>query len=87
MQKKTEMLQKIEELDGVQWALGINSLVGPSIPESMIPEKLRSMLQSDNYELQFICSRYRTATDEVNQHIAEIQEIVKSCSPQSMVIG
>ncbi|MCI6006529.1 MAG: MMPL family transporter [Blautia sp.] len=85
--EKTEMLQKIEEVDGVQWALGINSLAGPSIPESMIPEKLRSMLQSENYELQFICSRYRTATDEVNQQITEIQEIVKSYSPQSMVIG
>lgn len=85
--EKTQMLEKIENVDGVQWALGMNSLVGPGIPESMIPEKLRSMLQSDHYELQFICSEYRTATDEVNKQIAEIQDIVKSYSPNSMVIG
>ena len=85
--EKTQMLEKIKNVDGVQWALGMNSLVGPGVPESMIPEKLRSMLESDNYELQFICSRYRTATDKVNDQIAEIQDIVKSYSPNSMVIG
>ena len=85
--EKTQMLEKIESVDGVQWALGMNSIVGPGIPESMIPQKLRSMLQSDNYELQFVCSKYRTATDEVNTQIAEIQDIVKSYSPNSMVIG
>ena len=85
--EKTDMLNQIEDVDGVQWALGINSLVGPGVPESMIPQKLRSMLQSDNYELQFICSKYRAATDEVNNQIAQIQDIVKSYSPDSMVIG
>lgn len=85
--EKSEMLQQIDKVDGVQWALGLNSFVGPAFPERMIPEKIRSMLKSDNYELQFICSKYRAATDEVNNQIAEIQKIVKKYSPKSMVIG
>ncbi len=85
--EKSQMLQQIDKVDGVQWALGLNSFVGPAFPERMIPEKIRTMLKSDHYELQFICSKYRAATDEVNNQIAEIQKIVKKYSPNSMVIG
>lgn len=85
--EKSEMLKEIEDVDGVQWALGLNSFVGPSFPESMIPKDVRSLLESDNYELQFICSEYRSATNEVNKQISAIQDIVKKYSPKGMVIG
>lgn len=84
---KTEMLDKIKKVDGVRWALGMDSFIGPAFPDTMIPKDIRKMLESDNYELQFICSRYKTATDEVNAQIAGIQDIVRSYSPGSMVIG
>lgn len=84
---KNEMLEKIENVDGVQWALGIHSLVGANVPDDMIPDKYKDMLMSDNFELQFICSDYKSATDEVNAQIAEINQIVKSYSEESMVIG
>lgn len=45
------------------------------------------MLESDNYEVQFVCSEYSSATDECNAQLDKIQEIVKSYSPESMVIG
>lgn len=84
---KSQMLSQIEEVDGVKWAIGMNSFIGGSFPSSMIPDDIRTMLQSDNYELQFVCSDYKAATDEVNAQIAEIDKIVKSYSPSSMVIG
>ena len=64
-QQKTEMLNKMDKVDGVKWALGLNSFIGPTFPESMLPSDLRSMLASDDYEIQFICSEYSSATDEV----------------------
>ena len=85
--QKTQMLDKIDEIDGVKWSLGMNSLIGPSFPESMIPSNIREMLESDNYEVQFVCSEYSSATDECNAQLASIQEIVKEYSPDSMVIG
>ena len=85
--QKTQMLDKIDEIDGVKWSLGMNSLIGPSFPESMIPSNVREMLESDNYEVQFVCSEYSSATDECNVQLASIQEIVKEYSPDSMVIG
>lgn len=85
--QKTQMLDKIDEIDGVKWSLGMNSLIGPSFPESMIPSNVREMLESGNYEVQFVCSEYSSATDECNAQLASIQEIVKEYSPDSMVIG
>lgn len=84
---KSEMLAELKNVDGVRWALGMDSFVGPALPDSMIPKDVKKMLRSDKYELQFICSQYETATDEVNNQIAEIQKIVKKYSPGSMVIG
>lgn len=84
---KSEMLAELKDVDGVRWALGMDSFVGPALPDSMIPKDVKKMLRSDKYELQFICSQYETATDEVNNQIAEIQKIVKKYSPGSMVIG
>lgn len=85
--EKESMLKEIEQVDGVKWALGMDSLIGPGIPSSMIPSDVRELMQSDEYEMQFICSEYKTATDEVNKQIAKIDKIVKSYNSGSMVIG
>lgn len=85
--QKTQMLDEIEKVDGVKWSLGMNSLIGPTFPESMIPSNIKEMLQSDNYEVQFVCSEYSSATDECNAQLDAIQKIVKEYSPESMVIG
>ena len=84
---KEAMQEEMNQVDGVKWILGINSFVGAKFPESMIPSKYRDMLQSDEYELQFICSDYKSATDEVNAQLASLNEIVKRYSSDSLVIG
>lgn len=58
--EKRGMIEDIEEVEGVKWTIGSSSLFGPAIPESMIPDKAREMLQSDHYELAFICSEYQS---------------------------
>ena len=85
--EKSNMLKEVEQVEGVKWALGIDSFKGASIPDSMIPKKLESKLKSDRYEIAFVCSDYKTATDEVNAQIASINDIVKKYSKDSMVIG
>lgn len=87
VKEKQEMLEEVEQVAGVKWALGLDSFVGAGVPDDMIPDDMKSMLKSDNYEVQFICSDYKTATDEVNKQIAHVNEIVKKYSPESMVIG
>jgi predicted RND superfamily exporter protein len=85
--EKREMIDEIEDVDGVKWSIGLSSFFGPLIPDSMIPSNVKEMLQSDQYELAFICSEYESATAEVNQQIASIDKIVKSHDSSAMVIG
>lgn len=85
--EKNDMKNEIEKVDGVKWVLGMNSIVGANVPDDMVPNKYKDMLKSDNWELQFICSDYKTATDQVNAQIASINDIVKKYSKDSMVIG
>lgn len=84
---KTQAIQDMEAVDGIKWVVGMNSFLGASIPEDMIPKDLREMLSSDNYESMFICSNYKTASDEVNKQIDELNDIVKKVDSSSMVIG
>ena len=85
--QKKKMLEEIDEVKGVKWTISMNSLIGPTVPDSMIPDDMKEMLQSDDYELAFVCSEYESATDEVNTQISAIDKIVKSYDKSGMVIG
>lgn len=84
---KSNMQDEMKDVDGVKWILGMNTIVGANFPDSMIPEEYREMLKSEEYELEFICSDYKSATDEVNAQLDSLNAIVKKYSPESMVIG
>lgn len=84
---KGRMLAEIEKVEGVKWVLGMDSVKGASVPDSMIPDKLKSNLKSGQYEIAFVCSDYKTATDQVNAQIASMNRIMKKYSDDSMVIG
>lgn len=84
---KRDMMNAIDDVEGVKWTISMNSLIGASVPESMIPKDVKSMLQSGDHELAFICSEYESATPKVNKQIAKINKITKSYDKTSMVIG
>ena len=81
------MLKEIRNVDGVQMALGMDSIVGSMIPDSMIPSDVSGMLKGDHYQLMLVTTKYKTASDEVNNQITELQEITKKYDENSMVIG
>lgn len=85
--EKNRMSKEIEKVEGVKWVIGLNSMVGVNLPESMIPNDVKKMLKTDNYELLFISSDYSSATDEVNRQLSKIDKIVKGYQKEGMVIG
>ena len=85
--EKKAMMSEIDDVKGVKWTLGLNSIVGSSIPESMIPDDVKSMLQGKDTELMFVCTKYESATPQVNKQIKQIDKIVKSYDKSGMVIG
>lgn len=81
------VLDQIDDVDGVNYCIGIRSLVGSEVPDSMIPAKAKSMLESDKYTLAFVSSQYYTGSDEVNAQIDDINKILKQYDPNGMLIG
>ena len=82
-----KMLKEIDNVDGVKWTLGLDSLVGPGIPSDMLPKKLTSMLKNDKYQMIMINSVYKTASDEVNAQVDEINKIIKKYDENSLLVG
>lgn len=83
----TAMIGEIEKTDGVKAALGFDSLLGPAIPEEILPDSIREILKSDKYQLMLVLSEYKTATDEVNDQITQINDIIKRYDKNAMLIG
>lgn len=83
----TNMLNEFDSVDGVKYSLGLNSLIGTEIPEDIIPDKLLSTLKSDKYQLILINSKYYVGSDEVNEQISSLNEIIKKYDKNGMLIG
>ncbi|HRR75843.1 MAG TPA: MMPL family transporter [Ruminococcus sp.] len=83
----SKMLSEISSVDGVQFAMGYNSLVGPAIPDEVVPERLKNVLKSDDWQLFLIGSDYMVASDEVNDQVSDINKIVKKYDDDAMLIG
>lgn len=81
------MVDEMKKVEGVQFALGLDSAIGSRIPEELIPDKARGELESDNWKLLLVQSEYATATDEVNQQISELKTILKKYDSTGMLIG
>ncbi|MCR4605707.1 MAG: MMPL family transporter [Eubacterium sp.] len=82
-----QLNKEINGVKGVKWVLGMSELVGEKIPDAIIPEEINSKLVGDEHEIEFICSEYKNATDEVIAQVGEVQDIVKKYNDQAVVIG
>lgn len=82
-----KMSDEIEKLDGIKAVLGIDTVVGPTIPEDMIPDSVREVLENENYKLLLVMSEYKVASDEVNQQCDAISQIIKSYDNDNMLVG
>lgn len=83
----SKMTAEMEKVDGVSFALGFDSLVGPMIPQEIIPESITNTLKSENWQMIIVGSDYKPASDEVNSQIEKLSSIIKNYDKSGMVIG
>ena len=81
------MTEEMEAVDGVRCVLGLESAIGPRVPEELLPESVTALLKSDKWELLLINSSYKVASDEVNGQISRLNAILKRYDPSGMLIG
>ena len=81
------LMKEMEKVNGVQFAMGLNSLVGPAIPDEVIPEDIKGKLKSDDWQIMLVGSEYEVASDAVNDQITELNKIVEKYDENAMLIG
>lgn len=82
-----KMIDEIEAVDGVEFALAADSILPAQVPEEFLPQSVGSNLKAGGWQLMMISSAYMIASDEVNNQISEIQEIIKQYDDKAMLIG
>lgn len=85
--KVNEMLDKIDELDGVEWTLAYSKIAGTNLPDEILPQDIKEVFENDKYQLVLINSSYEMATDELNHQITHINEIVKNYDENAILAG
>ncbi len=81
------MLDEIDSVDGVKMAIGFDSLVGPGIPDTFIPDHMKEILVNGDHQMMLVGSEYAVASDEVNAQCEAINQIIKKYDASAMLIG
>ena len=81
------MIDDIKKVDGVKLAASLDSVMGPNIPQEMVPDDIKEVFKSGDYQMMIIVSEYASATDEVNKQCDEINKIIKKYDDTAMLIG
>ena len=82
-----KMNDEFKKVDGIKLSLGLESVVGPMIPEEMLPESVSTVFKSDRWEMIILSSEYKTATDEMGTQITKLNEIIKKYDPDGLLVG
>ena len=85
--KLNDMLEQIDNIDGIAWTLSYSKITKGTIPLEMMPDKIQDMLVSDKYQLVLINSEYEMATNELNEQIGKVNEIVKATDENAILAG
>ena len=81
------MISEMEQVEGVKYVLGLESVVGSRVPQEILPDSIKSILESDRWELLLINSEYAPASDAVNEQLSSLSTILKSYDSTGMLIG
>lgn len=81
------MIDEMEQVDGVKYVLGLETVVGTRVPQEILPNSIKSILKSDRWELLLINSEYSPASDLVNEQLTELTDILKAYDENGMLIG
>ena len=84
---KRKMTEEFNKVDGIKLSLGLDSVVGPMIPEEMVPESIKDVLRSDRWEMIILSSEYKTASEEMGGQISQLNDIIKKYDPDGLLVG
>lgn len=81
------MCKEMEKVDGIKYVLGLDALIGSGVPKDILPQSIKSLLESNKWKLILVNSEYRVASDPVNEQITKLNSILKKYDKSGMLIG
>ena len=81
------MIHEMDDVDGIKYVLGLESVIGSKVPVEILPDRIRGMLESDKWELLLVNSEYTVSSDEVNRQIDSLNKILKKYDKGGLLIG
>ena len=85
--KVNEIMDKIDNLDGIEWTIGYSKMGDAGIPKEAMPSDILDIFQSDKYQMIIINSKYEMATDELNNQVEQINDIIKQYDENAILAG
>lgn len=85
--KINEMIDEIENLDGIDSALSLSLLSRNGLSKEIIPKKIRNITETDKYKLILINSDYEVATDKLNNQLKSLNNIIKKYDKNAIIAG
>ena len=85
--KINSIIDEIEEVDGVEKVIALEKYLGPTVPDSFLPEDLLNEFKKGGYELLIVNSKFKAARDDENIQIDEINKIIKKYDKDSLLTG
>ena len=82
-----KMISEMENVDGVNYVLSVESLIGADVPQDALPDSILGILKGKKWEMMLVNSKYGIATDEVNDQIDQLNAILKKYDPNGLLIG
>lgn len=82
-----EMVEKIQQVEGIDTVINPSDLSKLGITKNMIPEEIRSIYETNRYQMIIIASQYDIATTELNNQLEEVNRIIKSYDEDAILAG
>ena len=81
------MMEEMQNEEGVSWVLGLESVIGPGVPQDMIPDDIKSVMKNDQWEMILLGSEYKVASDEMGVQCENLSSIIKKYDKEGMLVG
>ena len=80
-----KLVKELENVEGIDLVLAPNTLT--NIPMNMLPDDLEELMENDKYQLIIINSIYEVASDELNNQVGIVNDIVKKYDSEAILAG
>ena len=81
-----KMLDEIEQIEGLDFTLSY-SKIDNKLPNEVLPKDIKDIFISDTYQMILVGSKYEIASNELNEQITKINEIIKKYDENAMFVG